>query len=73
MTDVGWAPVALPERNRSTIVSVPLAGRDPAGVLAALRAASVVAATRDGHLRLSVHLYNDEDDVAHLARVLPTL
>ena len=73
VTDVGWAPVALPERNRSTIVSVPLAGRDPAGVLAALRAAAVVAATRDGHLRLSVHLYNDEDDVAHLARVLPTL
>jgi cysteine desulfurase/selenocysteine lyase len=73
MTDVGWAPVALPERNRSTIVSVPLAGRDPAGVLAALRAASVVAAARDGHLRLSVHLYNDVDDVAHLARVLPTL
>jgi cysteine desulfurase/selenocysteine lyase len=73
VTEVGWVPVALVEANQSTIVSVALAGRDPAGVLAALRAGSVVAAARDGHLRLSVHLYNDERDVEHVARVLASL
>jgi selenocysteine lyase/cysteine desulfurase len=73
ITEVGWVPVALPDARRSTIVSVPMVERDPAEVLAALRATSVVAAARDGHLRLSVHFYNHEDDVAHLARALASL
>jgi selenocysteine lyase/cysteine desulfurase len=30
----------------------------------------VAAAVRDGNLRLSVHVYNHEDDVAQLVRAL---
>lgn len=70
LTDVGWNPVDLPEANRSTIVSVPLGGADPAELLAKLKNQGVVCAARDGNLRLAVHFYNHEDDVDRLAEVL---
>ena len=73
IADVGWRPITLPAANRSTIVSVPLDDRDPAVVLAALRERSVVAAARDGHLRLSVHFYCHEDDIERLVRALARL
>lgn len=50
--------------RRSHLVAVPLAGRDPAAVLAALRAKGVACSARDGNLRLAPHFYNDEADVA---------
>lgn len=53
------AAAGVPE-NGSAIVSLPLG--DPA--CARLRAAGVRFSLRDGHVRLSFHLYNDEDDVA---------
>ena len=58
---------AQPEQHR---VGAP--GRaDPAPVLAHLREHGVVAAARDGNLRLSVHLYVHEDDIERLIRALP--
>ncbi len=70
LADAGWPPVDLPERNRSTIVSVPLGERDAGDVLARLREQRIVAAARDGNLRLSVHFYNHEDDIDRVAAAL---
>jgi len=73
LTDVGWSPVELPERNRSTIVSVPLGEADPTELLVELRQRGVVCAARDGNLRLAVHLYTHEDDLAQVADALTDL
>jgi cysteine desulfurase/selenocysteine lyase len=70
LADAGSHPLDLPEASRSTIVSVPLGDRDPAQLLAGLRRHGVVAAARDGNLRLSVHLYNHEDDIEQLVGAL---
>jgi selenocysteine lyase/cysteine desulfurase len=56
------------ERNRSTIVSVPV--RDTAAAMARLRGAGVVASARAGRVRLSVHFYNSEDEINRAADVL---
>lgn len=71
--DVGWPPLDLPEVNRSSIVSVPLAGIEPTRVLAELRRRDIVCSARDGNLRLAIHFYNHEDDIARLARALREL
>ena len=51
-----------PERE-SHIVAVPLAGRDPAQVLAALKEDGVICSAREGNLRIAPHVYNDETDI----------
>jgi cysteine desulfurase/selenocysteine lyase len=68
LTDAGCAPADRPEGNRSTIVTIPLADREPAQVEHALSEQGIVAAVRDGQLRLSIHFYNHEDDIERLAR-----
>jgi selenocysteine lyase/cysteine desulfurase len=70
LAEAGWAPVDLPEANRSTIVSVPLGGADPTAELARR---GVVCSARDGHLRLAVHFYNHEDDIERVATALREL
>ena len=70
LADAGHVPVELPAANRSTIVSVPLGGAEPAPLLAELKRRGVVAAARDGNLRLSVHFYNHEDDIERLVGAL---
>jgi cysteine desulfurase / selenocysteine lyase len=57
--------------ERSTILSVQRAGTDPRRLEAALRAAGVVTAVREGRLRLSLHGYNDESDLDRLLDALP--
>lgn len=71
--DVGWPPLDLPEVNRSSIVCVPLAGIEPTRVLAELRRRDIVCSARDGNLRMAIHFYNHEDDIARLARALREL
>ena len=73
LTAAGWEPVPLAPANRSTIVTVPLGDLEPAAVVGALAEGSVVGAVRDGALRLSVHLYNHEDDVERLVATLRTM
>lgn len=51
--------------HRSTIVSVPVG--DDRAVLARLREAGVVAAARAGRVRLSLHFYNQHDDLDQVA------
>ena len=73
LTGAGWEPLALPRANRSTILSVPLGGLEPARVVESLSEKRVVVAARDGALRFSVHLYNHEDDIDRLVTVLGSL
>jgi len=70
LRDAGWAPVDVPEANQSSIVSIPLADRDPRHVVEHLRERRVVCSARDGNLRLAVHFYNHEDDVEHVVAAL---
>lgn len=70
LLEVGWPPVDLPEANRSSIVSVPLRGSEPAHLLAELQRRGVVCAIRDSHLRLAVHFYNHEDDIHQITLAL---
>jgi cysteine desulfurase / selenocysteine lyase len=67
LAESGRAPADLPETNRSTIVSVPLARDDEP---ARLRERGIVCAARDGNLRLAVHFYNHEEDIERLAAAL---
>jgi cysteine desulfurase / selenocysteine lyase len=73
LADAGWAPVDLPEVNRSSIVAVPLRDREPSSLVAELKKHRVVCSARGGNLRLAVHFYNHEDDVERLIRVLAEL
>ncbi len=70
LLDIGWDPVDLPERHRSTIVSVPLGHLEPAPLLRALSDRGIVCSERDRNLRLTIHFYNHEDDIERVARAL---
>ena len=70
LANAGWNAVDLPEPNQSTIVSVPLGGREPARLVGVLSEQGIVCAERDGNLRLSVHFYNHEDDIDRLVMAL---
>ena len=58
----------VPERHRSTIVSVPV--DDTEAVMTRLRAASVVASVRAGRIRLSAHFYNLEEEIDRVAALM---
>ena len=73
LTEVGWEPTDSPAATRSTIVPVPLRGRQPAPLLAELKQRGVICAARDGNLRLAVHFYNHEDDIEQVAQALDDL
>jgi selenocysteine lyase/cysteine desulfurase len=70
LSSVGWHPVELPEPNRSTIVSVPLGDREPLQLLAGLREQGIICSEREGNLRVSIHFYNDEEDIERLVTAL---
>lgn len=61
-------PLPFSASERSTIVSIPVA--DPEAARERLAAAGVTAVLRAGRLRLSVHVYNDADDVERALRAL---
>jgi cysteine desulfurase/selenocysteine lyase len=61
----------LPERHRSTIVSIPVA--DTRNALMRLREAGVVASPRAGRIRLSVHFYNLEEEIDRAAAIVAHL
>ena len=58
----------VPERHRSTIVSVPV--DDTEAVMTRLRAANVVASVRAGRMRLSAHFYNLEEEIDRVAALM---
>lgn len=58
----------FPGKNRSTIVAVPV--RDTEAVLARFRRSNVVASVRAGRIRLSVHVYNSEEELDRVAEMI---
>jgi cysteine desulfurase / selenocysteine lyase len=70
LTEIGWMPAEIPEVNRSTLVSVPLTGQEPAALVTTMKQRGVVCAARDGNLRLAVHFYNHEDDIDRVVQAL---
>jgi len=67
LTERGYRVVSSPlPEERSSIISVERDGVAPEPLEAALRDVGVVAAVREGRLRLSLHGYNDESDVERL-------
>ena len=73
LSDIGWPPVDLPEINRSSIVSVPLGRAESVGLLGELKRRGIICSARDGNLRLAIHFYNHEDDIARLTTALGEL
>ena len=73
LSEIGWTPVELPDANRSSIVSIPLGDAEPASLLAELKRRGVVGSARDGNLRLAIHFYNHEDDIARVTAALSEL
>ena len=66
------ATVATPraERERGPLVCV--VSTDPNALVAALAAERIVTSTRDSSLRISLHLYNVEEDVDRILAALAT-
>jgi selenocysteine lyase/cysteine desulfurase len=56
--------------DASQIVTARLPGRDAAEVAAGLKAAGIFVSARHGRLRVSAHLYNNEDDIEILRAAL---
>lgn len=56
--------------DRSAIVAVAAEGVDPQAAVRALRSKGVVAACRRGRLRISPHIYTNDDDVQRLREAL---
>jgi selenocysteine lyase/cysteine desulfurase len=66
-SSAGWAVVGSPrEADRSAIVVLERAGVDPDMAARELRRQGVVVACRRGRLRVSPHLYNNQQDLDRL-------
>ena len=59
---------SFPEPHGSTIISVPV--NDPDAVMARLRPANVIVSVRTGTIRLAVHFYNLEEELARVAELI---
>ena len=70
LSAAGWPAIALPPANRSSIVAIPLGDSDPASLVERLNSQGVICRARDGNLRLSVHFYNNFDDMDRLLAAL---
>ncbi len=66
--DAGFASRRVPEHELSGITVVPVA--DPRGVVEALRQERIVATARGAGVRLSVHAFNNEDDLIRAVTAL---
>jgi cysteine desulfurase/selenocysteine lyase len=73
LEEKGYAVVSSSrDGERSGIVSARVPEGDAAQVCAVLADQQVACAVRDGRLRVSCHLFNDESDVERLAKALPS-
>jgi cysteine desulfurase/selenocysteine lyase len=67
----GWSVLGSKRpADRSAIVAVAVEGVDPQAAVRALKARGVVAACRRGRLRISPHIYTNDDDVRRLREAL---
>ena len=69
---LGGAPVQLPARRLRAphVLSLAFAGGLPAGLIERLAAERIYVAPRLGRIRISPHVYNDEEDVARFVATL---
>lgn len=69
LTSVPGVEIVTPKdsAHRLGIVAFRLSGQDSGAVAAALNAAGIRVAARDGNVRASFHVYNNEEDVGRLA------
>jgi selenocysteine lyase/cysteine desulfurase len=58
------------EHPGSPVLAVRFPGRDVARIGQALKEERVLVSARHGRLRVSVHFYNNEEDLERLAEVL---
>jgi selenocysteine lyase/cysteine desulfurase len=56
--------------SNTPIIAARFAGHDAPRLSAALKERRILTAARHGNLRVSVHFYNDESDIAALAQAL---
>ncbi len=70
LAEIGRYPIDLPRANQSTIVAIPLDHADPTALLNHLKNEAVVCVARDGYLRVSIHFYNNADDIERLIAAL---
>jgi selenocysteine lyase/cysteine desulfurase len=70
LAEHGLTPYDPGPSGRSAIVTVPLAPERLDDTSTRLQSRGVAAAVRDGSIRLSVHFYNDEDDIDRAVRAL---
>ncbi|MDR3621624.1 MAG: aminotransferase class V-fold PLP-dependent enzyme [Paludisphaera borealis] len=67
----GWSVLGSNRpADRSAIVAVAAEGVDPQAAVRSLRSKGVVAACRRGRLRISPHVYTNDDDVRRLREAL---
>jgi cysteine desulfurase / selenocysteine lyase len=72
VTEKGYRVVSSTRPGETSgIVSVEIPGGDAAGVAAALAGASVSCAVRDGRIRISSHIFNNQEDIDRLVAALP--
>jgi selenocysteine lyase/cysteine desulfurase len=66
---IGWASVTpVQDERRGPMVCIP--AHDPARLCSTLMAQDVVTSFRDNNLRVTLHFYNDEDDIGRLVAAL---
>ena len=72
VTEKGYR-VASSDRpgERSGIVSVEIPGGDATAVAAALAERKISCAVRDGRIRVSSHIFNNQEDIGQLVAALP--
>jgi len=70
--DAGFSPRLPTDRARRSAI-VPVAHDDPDGAVRALAEAGIVVDHRPGHLRVSPHVYNSEEEVDRFVRALAML
>jgi len=66
----GVRPPDVPAGFESPIVTARFEGRDASALAGELQKHRILVAARQGNLRVSPHLYNNEDDVARLEEAL---
>jgi selenocysteine lyase/cysteine desulfurase len=64
------ATVATPRGEEEYGPLVCVGSTDPHALVGALRAERIVTSSRDANLRISLHLYNDEEDVERILGAL---
>jgi cysteine desulfurase / selenocysteine lyase len=73
LTETLGGTVSAPERFGSPIIAAHFPGADTAKLVSELKSRRILIAARHGSLRISTHLYNNEEDIEILGDALRSL